>query len=155
MKVTREKTENSQAFLTIEMEPAEVEKSLAESYHRLVKKANIPGFRKGKAPRDILERYIGKESLLEDALNTLVPQACEDAIQEQEIEAIAQPQVEVTQVEPVTFTAVVPLKPTVKLIIDDQGENVPGETIITLENHPLLYVTAAVDREDLPSEQVV
>ncbi len=48
-----------------------------------------------------------------------------------------------------------PLKPTVKLIIDDQGENVPGETIITLENHPLLYVTAAVDREDLPSEQVV
>lgn len=68
MKVTREKTENSQAFLRIEMEPAEVEESLEQSYHRLAKKANIPGFRKGKAPRSVLERYLGKESLLEDAV---------------------------------------------------------------------------------------
>ena len=57
MKVTRDKTENSQVFLTIEMEPAEVEESLEKSYRRLVKRANIPGFRKGKAPRAILERY--------------------------------------------------------------------------------------------------
>ena len=64
MKVTNEKIENSQAFLTVEMEPAEVEKSLEESYHRLVKKASIPGFRKGKAPRPMLERYIVKERLL-------------------------------------------------------------------------------------------
>ena len=73
MKVTNEKTENSQTFLTIEMEPAEVEESLESSYHRLVKKAKIPGFRKGKAPRAVLERHIGKESLLEEALNSLVP----------------------------------------------------------------------------------
>ena len=50
MKVTREKTENSQAFLRVEMESAEVEEYLTESYHRLVKKTNIPGFRRGKAP---------------------------------------------------------------------------------------------------------
>jgi len=48
VKITREKTENSQAFLTIEMEPAEAEESLKQSYHRLVKKASVPGFRKGK-----------------------------------------------------------------------------------------------------------
>ncbi len=115
VKVTREKTENSQAFLTIEMEPAEVEKSLAESYRRLVKKANIPGFRKGKAPRPILERYLGKESFLDDALNHLLPQAFEKAIKDEQIEAIARPQIEVVQTDPVIFKATVPLAPSVKL----------------------------------------
>jgi trigger factor len=115
VKVTREKTENSQVFLTIEMEPAEVEESLEKSYYRLVSKAKIPGFRKGKAPRAILERYIGKESLLEDALNHLLPEAYEKAIKEQEIEAIAQPQIEIAQTDPVVFKVMIPLKPTIKL----------------------------------------
>ena len=115
MKVNKEKIENSQAFLRIEMEPAEVEEYLEESYHRLVKKTNIPGFRKGKAPREILERHIGRESLLEDALNRLLPQACEQAIREQGIEAITSPSIEIEQTDPVVFTATVPLRPTVKL----------------------------------------
>ena len=115
MKVTREKTENSQAFLTIEMEPAEVEESLEKSYNRLVKKTNIPGFRKGKAPRDILERYIGKEKLLDDAIEHLLPQAYEKAIKEQEIEAIAQAHVQIAQTDPVVFKATVPLRPTIEL----------------------------------------
>jgi len=115
VKVTNEKTENRQVFLTIEMEPAEVEESLEKSYHRLVKKTRIPGFRKGKAPRAILERYIGRESLFEDTLNNLVPQAYEKAVKEQEIEAIAQPQIEVAQTDPLVFKVVVPLKPEVKL----------------------------------------
>ena len=115
MKVTNEKTENSQAFLTIEMEPAEVEASLEASYHRLVKKTRIPGFRKGKAPRAILERYLGKENLLEDTLNNLLPKAYENAIKEQKIEAIAQPHIEVAQTDPVVFKAIVPLAPTIEL----------------------------------------
>jgi len=115
VKVTREKIEESQAFLRIEMEPAEVEESLEQSYHRLVRKANIPGFRKGKAPRDVLERYIGRESLLEDALNNLLPRAYEKAIKEQEIEAIATPSIEIAQTDPVVFKATVPLKPTIEL----------------------------------------
>lgn len=115
MKVTNEKTENSQAFLTIEMEPAEVDESLEKSYQRLVQRAKIPGFRKGKAPRAILERHIGKDSLLEDALNSLAPQACEKAIKEQAIEAIAQPQIEIAQTDPVVFKAIVPLKPKIRL----------------------------------------
>ncbi len=115
MNVIREKTENSQVFLTIEMESTEVENALEKSYHRLVKRTNIPGFRKGKAPRAILERYIGKESLLEDALNTLIPQAYDEAVKEQEIDAIAQPHIEIAQTDPLVFKAVVPLRPTVEL----------------------------------------
>jgi len=115
LKVTNDKTENSQVFLTIEMEPAEVEDSLEAAYHRLVKKTNIPGFRKGKTPRDILERHIGKESLLEEALNSLLPQAYEKAIKEQNIEPIAKANIEITQTDPVIFKATVPLPPTIKL----------------------------------------
>jgi trigger factor len=115
VKVTNEKIENSQAFLTVEMEPAEVEKSLAKSYHRLVKKTNIPGFRKGKAPRPVFERYIGKESLFEDTLNSLLPEAYEEAIKEQKIEAYAQPHIEVTQTDPLIFKVTVPLVPEVKI----------------------------------------
>jgi trigger factor len=134
MKVTNEKTENRQAFLTIEMEPAEMEESLEDSYKSLVQKTNIPGFRRGKAPRVVLERYIGRESLLEEAVNSLVPKAYEKAIKEQEIEAIAQPQIEVTKTEPLVFKAIVPLKPTVKLG-DYQNIKVERETVkITKSN---------------------
>ena len=115
MKVSNDKIENSQAFLTIEMEPAEVEESMDMAYHRLVKRARIPGFRKGKAPRAILESYLGKESLFEEAINNLAPEAYEKAIKEQEIEAFAPPQIEVAQTEPLIFKAVVPLRPEVKL----------------------------------------
>ena len=115
MKVTKEKIENSQAFLTIEMEPAEVEATMEKAYERLVKKANVPGFRKGKAPRPVLERHIGKDRLFENALDTLIPDAYEKALKEQEIEPFTQPQIEVTQTEPLIFKAIVPLKPSVKL----------------------------------------
>jgi len=115
LKVTREKEENRQAYLTVEMEPAEMEESLEDSYRTLAKKTDIPGFRRGKAPRAILEHYIGRERLLEEALKKLVPQAYEQALKEQEIEPFAQPEIEVTQTDPVIFKAVVPLAPTVEL----------------------------------------
>ncbi|GAG23698.1 unnamed protein product, partial [marine sediment metagenome] len=82
---------------------------------RLVKKTDVPGFRRGKAPRAILERYLSKESLFEDALSNLLPKACEKAIKEQKLETIAQPHIEVAQTDPVIFKAVVSLRPTVKL----------------------------------------
>jgi trigger factor len=115
VKVTREKIENNQAFLTVEMEPADMEEPLADSYRRLAQKVNIPGFRKGKAPRTVLEHYIGRESVLEEALKQLVPQAYEKAIKEQAIEPFAQPEIEITQADPVIFTAVVPLPPVIEL----------------------------------------
>lgn len=115
MKVTNDKTENRQAFLTIEMEPTEVEESLEKSYHRLVKRTVVPGFRKGKTPRPILERYIGREGLLNEALDFLLPEAFEKAVKEQNIESIADPQIEVTQMDPLVFKAIIPLKPNIKL----------------------------------------
>jgi trigger factor len=115
LKVTREKEEERQVFLRIELEQNEVDKSLEQSYRRLVKQVNIPGFRQGKAPRGVLERHIGKDGLLEDALNNLLPEVYERALKEQQIEAIANPKIEILQTEPVVFTAVVPLKPNIEL----------------------------------------
>ncbi len=134
MKVTNDKTENCQAFLTIEMDPAEIEESLEDSFKRLGKKSRVPGFRKGKAPRDVLERYIGKDSLMEDALHEMLPRVYEQAIKEQDIDAIAQPEVEIAQIEPVIIKAVVPLRPSVK-ISDYQGIRVTrNEEKITKKN---------------------
>jgi len=134
MKVTREKFENRQAFLSIEMEPAEVEDSLEASYQRLAGKTNIPGFRKGKAPRTVLERYLGKDSVLEDALNHMLPQAYENAIKEQEIEAIAYPSVEIAQTDPVIFKAIVPLSPVVEIGGYHHIEVVPDKVETTEDN---------------------
>ena len=115
MRVTREKLENCQVSLNIEAEARELEKALDEAYHRLVSKVSIPGFRKGKTPRAILEQHLGKSTLLEEALERLIPQLYKQAIESEKIEPIAQPQIEITQNEPLVFKAIVPLKPTVKL----------------------------------------
>jgi trigger factor len=115
MKVSAEKLENCQTVLTIETEASELDKSLDEAYRHLVSEVSIPGFRKGKAPRAILVQHIGKKNLLEEALEHLIPQLYEQAIQSQKIEPIARPQIEVVQTEPVIFKAIVSLKPEVKL----------------------------------------
>jgi len=115
MKVSTEPIENSQVALNIEMEPVEVDKYLEKAYNRLVRRVSVPGFRKGKAPRDILERHIGKDALFREALEDLIPATYKEALEKQEIDAIAQPQFELIQTEPLIFKAVVPLKPAVKL----------------------------------------
>ncbi|MFO7996149.1 MAG: trigger factor [Dehalococcoidia bacterium] len=115
MKVTTENPENCQAVLTIEAEASELDKSLDEAYQHLVKEVSIPGFRKGKAPRAILVQHIGKNSLLEEAFEHLMPQLYEQAIQSQELEPIARPEIEIIQTEPLVFKATVSLKPEVKL----------------------------------------
>ncbi len=134
MKVSKEKEENRQVFLRVEMEPAEVEKHLEESYRQLVERANIPGFRKGKASREVLERHMGKEGLLEEALNRLLPQAYEQAIKEQGIEAFARPSIEIEQTDPVVFTATVPLRPIVKLGDYHQIRLTPEAVEVTEDN---------------------
>ncbi len=115
MKVSTEPVENSQVALNIEMEPAEIDKYMEKAYNRMVKRVSVPGFRKGKAPRDILERHVGKDALFQEALEDLIPAAYKEALEEQKIEPIAQPQFELIKTEPLIFKAVVPLKPTVKL----------------------------------------
>ncbi|MFO7772859.1 MAG: trigger factor [Dehalococcoidia bacterium] len=115
MKVNTENPGNCQAVLTIEAEADELDKSLDEAYQHLVNKVSIPGFRKGKAPRAILVQHVGKNSLLEEAFEHLVPQLYEQAIQYQELQPIARPEIEIVQTEPLVFKATVSLKPEVKL----------------------------------------
>ncbi|HEX7363819.1 MAG TPA: trigger factor [Dehalococcoidia bacterium] len=115
MKVTTEPVENRQIALNIEMEPVEIDKYLDRAYGRLVKKVAVPGFRKGKAPRDILERHIGKDALFQEALEDLIPRVYKEALDEQKIEPIDQPEFELIKTEPLIFKALVPLKPEVKL----------------------------------------
>ena len=115
MKVTDKKIEGCEALLTIEMDSAAMETALDHAYQKIVKLTDVPGFRKGKAPRPILERFIGRDRLIEESLDELLPQACADAIKEQELESFGRPDVEVLQKEPLIFTARVPLPPKVEL----------------------------------------
>ena len=115
MKITTETLEDSQIALNIEAEADELNKAMDDAYRRLVNKVSVPGFRKGKAPRLILEQHIGKGALLEEALEELIPRLYSEAIDLQKIEPIEQPQMEIIQTEPVIFKAVVPVKPTVEL----------------------------------------
>ena len=123
------------------MEPDEVDDSLEKSYRRLAKKTNIPGFRKGKAPRAVLERYIGKERLLEDALNGLLPDAYEKAVKEQSIEPFAQPQIEIAKTDPVIFKVAVPLTPVIKLGDYHQIQVAPEPVEVTEDD-----VSAAIEQ---------
>jgi trigger factor len=115
VKVSLDKTENRQAYLTVELEQAEVDEGLKKAYSRLVQKYAVPGFRKGKAPRPILEQYLGKGALLEDAVEHMAPDAFDKSAEEQKIKAIARPNIELEKIEPVVYKMVVPLEPTVKL----------------------------------------
>jgi trigger factor len=115
MKVTAENLENCRIALNIEAEASELDKALDEAYHHLVREVSVPGFRKGKAPRAILEQHIGKRSLLEEAYEHLVPQLYKQAIESQDLKPIAEPELEITQTEPLIFKAIVSLKPEVRL----------------------------------------
>lgn len=115
MKVSTESAPDSQIVLTIEVEPEELEKGLGESYRRVVQRAVVPGFRKGKAPRPMLERYYGRSVLLEDFVEKNAPKLANQAIAEQELDVISQPRLEVTDLDPVIFTATVDIRPTIDL----------------------------------------
>jgi trigger factor len=129
MKVSTETLGNCQTALTVEAEASELDKSLDEAYHHLVKEVSIPGFRKGKAPRAVLVQHVGKQSLLDEALEHLIPQLYKQAIESQEIEPIARPEVEIIQTEPVIFKATVSLKPEVKLSDYNSMKLEPGPAI--------------------------
>ena len=115
MRISSDRIEGCQMSLNIEAETEEMERALEGTYRRLVKEAVVPGFRKGKAPRPMLERHLGRTALLNDAWDRLVPELYEQAVKEQGIEAFGQPQVEITQVDPLIFRATVPVRPVVEL----------------------------------------
>ena len=115
MKSTLDKTENHMSYLTVVNEISEMEGYMEKAYQRLVKRTEVPGFRKGNAPRDILEKHVGREKLLEDAIREAVPFICDDVIKEHNLEPVMQPMVKIVENEPLKFEMIVALKPTVEL----------------------------------------
>lgn len=91
MKFTRDDVEDRQAILHIEVEDDRVEKHLQRAHQKVSARINIPGFRKGKAPRAIVEQYVGRDYLLDEAMESLVPEAVSAAIDESDIEATHTP----------------------------------------------------------------
>ena len=114
MSLQVEKLEKNMAKLTIEVSAEELEKAIESVYQRSKKNISVPGFRKGKVPRKMIERMYGNE----DAVNDLLPDAYEDALEECEEEIVSSPKIEVIQVEagkPLIFTAEVATKPEIGL----------------------------------------
>lgn len=106
------------AKLTVEVPADELEKAIDGVYQKTKKNIAMPGFRKGKAPRHMIERMYGKGVFLEDAANDLLPNAYAKAVEESELEVVSRPAIEVTQIEPgkpFVFVAEVALKPDVTL----------------------------------------
>ncbi len=131
MKVTTERIEGSRVVLNVETDKDEMDKSMEKAYRRLAAKTAVPGFRKGKSPRPMLERYLGREALVEEAANLLLAETYDKAIEEHKIDAIARPQVEVIQVEPLSFKATVPVRPTVELGDYHEIKFIPEPVVVT------------------------
>lgn len=127
MKVTTEPRENRQLALTIEIEPERVEAALAAAARNIAKKADIPGFRKGKAPRHIIEQVFGKGALLEEALDDLGQLVYKEALEQENIEPYGPGRLEDMQTDPLVLKMVVPLAPKIELG-DYRSLRVPFET---------------------------
>ena len=118
MSVQVEKLEKSMAKLTIEVAADEFDAAITKAYQKSKSKIALPGFRKGKAPRAMIEKMYGAGIFYEDAANILIPDAYEDAAKESGLEIVAQPEIEIVQIEKgkeFIFTAVVAVKPEVTL----------------------------------------
>jgi trigger factor len=115
VKVSTERIPESQVVLEIEVETERLERSLERAYRQLAQKTEIPGFRKGKTPRHVLERYVGRDAVMQEALGLLIPEAYNQAIEEENIYAIDYPSIELVQQEPLIFKATVAVRPSVDL----------------------------------------
>ena len=118
MSLQVEKLEKNMAKLTIEASAEDLEKAIEKAYQKQKSQISIPGFRKGKVPRQMVEKMYGKEVFYEDAANELIPDAYDKALAECEEDIVSSPKIEVTQIEsgkPFVFTATVAIKPEVKL----------------------------------------
>ena len=119
MSLQVENLEHNMAKLTIELSAEDLEKALENSYHKNKKRVNVPGFRKGKAPRFMIERLYGPEIFYNDAADELINDGLnKEAYDNESLKIVSRPQVEITQIEkgkPFIFTALVALKPEIEL----------------------------------------
>ena len=131
MSLQVEKMEKNMAKLTIEVAAEDLEKAMQNAYQKAKGRISIPGFRKGKAPRKMIEQMYGKGIFLEDAVNALIPEHYSKALAECDLEIVSQPTIDITQAEPgkaLIFTAEVATKPEVTLG-DYKGVEVPKTEI--------------------------
>jgi len=118
MKVTKESLEKSRVQLTVEVEVEEVSKAYEKAYKKIAQKVVIPGFRKGKAPRVLVERQVGQDYILEEALDELLQDSYVKAINEAAVEPVDRPEVSLVSYgvnKPLVYKAVVDVKPEVEL----------------------------------------
>ena len=145
MSLQIEKLEHNMAKLTIEVGAEELEKAIEKAYQKNKNKISVPGFRKGKVPRKLIEKMYGEAVFYEDAANALIPDAYDKALAECEEEIVSSPKIEVTEIEAgkgMTFTAEVALKPEVTLGEYKGVEVKKADTTVTDEE-----VMAAIDKE--------
>lgn len=136
MKITQDEVVNRQTVLHIEVEPDLLEQHMSRAHTRLAQRTSVPGFRKGKAPRHILERVVGRERYIEEAIESLTPQVVAEAIRERELDPVLPPTVSIEELEPaVKLSATVALTPTVSLgdyralRFDDEPKTVTEEEV--------------------------
>lgn len=145
MSLQVEKLEKNMAKLTIEVSAEDLNKAMEKAYQKQKSRISLPGFRKGKAPRKMIESMYGKGVFMEDAVNSLVPQEYTKALGECDLEIVSQPEINVTQMEPgkaLIFTADVAVKPEVTLG-DYKGVEVPKSEIAVTDEE----VDAEVKKE--------
>ncbi|HCF49023.1 MAG TPA: trigger factor [Syntrophomonas sp.] len=118
MEARLEKIEHSEAYIAVEVDAEQLEEGLQKAYLKVVKEVSLPGFRKGRVPRQLLEARFGTEILYQDAIEYIVPLAYEEAVKQLEIVPIAQPTFDIDEInvgEAFTFKARIPVKPEVIL----------------------------------------
>lgn len=118
MKVTKKKMKENVIRLTITVDNETFQEGVNQAYKETAKKINIPGFRKGKAPRKIIEQYYGEGVFYEDAINIICPKAYEEALEKTKIEPVDRPEIDIEKIgggENFVFTATVTVKPEVEL----------------------------------------
>ena len=118
MAVKNEQVEKNLVKLTFEVSAEEFAKAINSVYKKNAKKFNIPGFRKGKAPKAIIEKYYTEAVFYDDAINMVLPDAYEAAVKEADLDVVAKPEIDVEEIkkgEPIVFTALVTTRPEVKL----------------------------------------
>ena len=116
MAVKKEDVEKNLVKLTFEVSSEEFEKAINAVYKKNVKKFNVPGFRKGHAPKAVIEKLYTKAVFYDEAVNSVLPEAYSKALEEAEVDAVARPEIDVEEIkagEPVVFTALVTTRPEV------------------------------------------
>ena len=115
MKITQDEIVEQQIVLHIELDDNDIDPYLERAYRKVVQRVNVPGFRKGKAPRRIIEQFFGKETLINETLDSMLPELTGNAISESDLDAVSLPSLNLESIDPFQFSATIPLRPIVDL----------------------------------------